>query len=169
MERTTNVPEHRSKVGGKLPSWVAVTFAFVLTPVGTALAIISGYEAWADATKIETQGVVIDARVFQPERRPSKVPGSWRKEWLAEFHTADGPSRHWFPVGWYRTAIEAAPVRDVGKTVAVWYPPGAAEEATIVRPEVLRKSLWAGWSAIIAAAGFISIYALIWRRSRLGT
>src|SRR5262245_39942249 len=169
MERTTNVPEHRSKAGRKLPRWVAVTFALVLTPVGTGLAIISGYEAWVDATKVEVQGMVIEARVSQPERRPSKVRGSWLKEWLAEYRTADGTSRQWFHVGWQRSHDDAAPIRDVGKSVPVWYSPGAVEEATIVPPEVLRKVLWAGWSTVLAAAGFISIYALIWRRSRLGT
>jgi hypothetical protein len=146
-----------------------VIFALVLTPTGLALATVTGCQAWAEARKVEAPAVVIDARVVTDERPPARAPGPWLKEWLAEYDTAAGLTRRWFPAGRFRTDREADPFRDVGQTVRVWYSPGAEGEATLDPPEVLRNVLWAGWSTVIGAAGVLSLYALVRRRPRAAT
>src|SRR5262245_30846215 len=158
--------QSNAKGSHAVPTRVLLLFAIVLTPVGMALSTRLGYEVYADSKKIQAEGVVRDARVFVDEHRPARSRGPWLKEWLVEYGAADGPSREWFRVGRYRSDQEAQAARDIGKTVPVWYAPGAGGDATLVPPEVLRNLLWAGWSAVIGAAGLISTYALIRRRAR---
>src|SRR5262249_10446694 len=149
--------QSKSKRVGFPPKRVLLVFAVVFTPVGLGLSTRLGYDVCVDLKKIQVQGVVRDVRVFVDDHRPLKSGGRWLNEWLVEYATVGGPSRRWFSVCWYRTDREAESDRDIGKTVPVWYSPGVAEDATIVPPQLLRNCLWAGWSAIIGAAGIISI------------
>lgn len=146
-----------------IPTNVLVVFALVLTPLGFILATTCGSSAWIDARKIEAPGVVVEARVVETVKPPARAHGHWLKERLIEFDAPDGPHRKWFWAGWYRDKEEAAPHRDNGLVVPVWYSPGNVDEAVVDPPQALSKLLWTCWSTVMGSAGLISIYALFRR------
>lgn len=142
-----------------LPTRVLVVFALVFPAVGGTLAAVGVTETWAAARKVEARGAVAEARVVYDDHPPPRSKGPWVKEWLAEYETADGPRRRWVPAGRFGTKQEAKPGRDVGRPLTVWHTPGEDDAATDP-PDTARKVLWTAWSAVIAAAGVLSVYAL---------
>ena len=151
----------RPPEAAQIPTRVLVLFALILTPTGLILFFNCSRNAWVDAHKLQAQGIVIETRVFDNVKPPARARGHWLKERLVEFETEGGQRRTWFRAGWFPDKEEAGAARDLGQVVPVWYSPGKADNAVVNPPLVLQNLFWSCWSAVIGAAGLISIYVLI--------
>lgn len=145
-----------------IPLRVLLIFAFILAPMGVPLTVACAIGTWQAAHKVEARGVVVEARVVHDDHPPPRSKGSWVKEWLAEYETADGPRRRWLRVARFSTSQEAKPGRDIGQTLAIWHTPGE-DDATTDPPQAVLMAFWTAWSTVIGTAGLASIYALVRR------